>query len=255
VLNTKGDQVRLKDFRVECIIGVYRAERLTPQWVELDLTLYLDTRPAAATGDLEASIDYARLCGEIRFLLESCHFRLLEEAAQTICAYVLAPPTQDAGRCAIDAVTLELTKPAALGEVATPSVRVHRETSDFSLEVEEKDFGRVDIVSQGRDYGVYRLRIAPGCAIPTHVHRRMEEHELVLGSGLHLQRRPIAAGSSHSWPLDFAHRYDNPSQTEQTVLCVDRPPFIPEDEVLVEDELGDLALVPSQSYYPREEIK
>ena len=248
------DSVRLRGFRAECIVGIYPAERKKEQWVELDLSLHLDTRPAGRTGALDASIDYARLCGEIRFLLQACRFKLLEEAAETICAYVLAKPTGDAKRCCVDAVTLELTKPAALGDVAMPSVRVYREASEYSPEVETKEFGQVDIIAEGKGYGVYRLRIAPGSAIPTHVHRVMCEHELVLGDGLLLQNEPIGAGWAHSWPFDFPHRYDNPTDTEQTILCVDKPPFIPEDEVVVEESLGDLKDASAEFYYPLESV-
>lgn len=247
-----NDYVRLREFHAECIVGIYPSERTQEQWVDLDLMLHFDTREAGRTGSLSASIDYARLCGEIRFLLKSCRFKLLEEAAETICAYVLAEPTADGRRCKVDAVTLELTKPAALGDVATPSVRVYRHSDEYQFEIEEKYFGRVDIIAEGRDYGVYRLRIAPGGAIETHVHKRMLEHELILGGGLLLQNKPVVAGTAHSWPLNFPHRYDNPTGTEQTILCVDKPPFLPDDELMVSSPLGDLSNVVSICYYPAE---
>ena len=249
------DSVRLREFRAECIVGIYPSEREKEQWVELDLSLHLDTRPAGRSGSLDASIDYARLCGEIRFLLKACRFKLLEEAAETICAYVLAEPTADSRRCSVDAVTLELTKPAALGDVATPSVRVYRDASEYSIEIEKKSFGRVDIITEGKGYGVYRLRIAPGSRIPTHVHRKMHEHELILGEGLLLQDSPVNAGWAHSWPLDFPHRYENPTDIEQTILCVDKPPFLPEDEVVVEESLGDLKNACPEFFYPVESLR
>ena len=249
-----ADSVRLRGFRAECIVGIYPAERKKEQWVELDLSLHLDTRRAGRTGALDASIDYARLCGEIRFLLKACRFKLLEEAAEAICAYVLAEPTGDGQRCSVDAVTLELTKPAALGDIAMPSVRVYREASEYCPEVETQDFGRVDIIAEGKGFGIYRLRIAPGAAIKTHVHRVMCEHELVLGDGLLLQNKPIGAGWAHCWPLNFPHRYDNPTDQEQTILCVDKPPFIPDDEVAVDEPLGDLKEAAPEFYYPLESV-
>ncbi|MBT6177367.1 MAG: FolB domain-containing protein [Deltaproteobacteria bacterium] len=249
-----ADSVRLRGFRAECIVGIYPAERKKEQWVELDLSLHLDTRRAGRTGALDASIDYARLCGEIRFLLKACRFKLLEEAAEAICAYVLAEPTGDGQRCSVDAVTLELTKPAALGDIAMPSVRVYREASEYCPEVETQDFGRVDIIAEGKGFGIYRLRIAPGAAIKTHVHRVMCEHELVLGDGLLLQNKPVGAGWAHCWPLNFPHRYDNPTDQEQTILCVDKPPFIPDDEVAVDEPLGDLKEAAPEFYYPLESV-
>ena len=249
-----ADSVRLRGFRAECIVGIYPAERKKEQWIELDLSLHLDTRRAGRTGALDASIDYARLCGEIRFLLKACRFKLLEEAAEAICAYVLAEPTGDGQRCSVDAVTLELTKPAALSDIAMPSVRVYREASEYCPEIETQDFGRVDIIAEGNGFGIYRLRVAPGAAIATHVHRVMCEHELVLGDGLLLQNEPVGAGWAHCWPLNFPHRYDNPTDQEQTILCVDTPPFIPDDEVAVDEPLGDLKEAAPEFYYPLESV-
>ena len=90
---------------------------------------------------------------------------------------------------------------------------------------------------------------APGAAIPTHVHRRMEESEMILTEGLLLQGQPATLGSARTWPLGFPHRYDNPGDEEQVILCVDRPAFIPSDEILVADAPGPLGAVSPTHYY------
>jgi dihydroneopterin aldolase len=81
----------------------------------------------------------------------------------------------------------------------------------------------------------------------------MEESELVLGNGLLLQGRPVARGQAFHWAQGFPHRYDNPTHTEQTVLCVDRPRFIPSEEVETEEPAEGLAPVVGTDYYPHEE--
>ncbi len=98
--------------------------------------------------------------------------------------------------------------------------------------------------------GIYRLRIAPGRTIPTHEHRVMNEAELVLGHGLLLQGKPVLAGTGFRWPKHLPHRYDNPRPLEQTVLCVDRPAFIPDDEVEVPEPTSGLAPIEGRAYYP-----
>ena len=216
------DRIELNGLVVDCIVGVYPAERLTPQPLHLDLVLFLNTRDAARGGGLSATVDYARLAGELRFLLESCRFLLLETAAEALCRYILAPATDDAPHASIEAVELRLTKPQARAGGAVPSLIVRREREEFTLEVEDKGFGQVDVVHVTKGCGVYRLRVGAGRSIPTHVHRIMDERELVLGSALHLQGRPITSGTAIHWPHDLPHRYDNPSDTEQTILCVDR---------------------------------
>ena len=63
------DVVELADLRVPCVIGVHPEERHTPQDLVVDVRLHLDVTEAAATARLAASVDYARLAGEIAFIL------------------------------------------------------------------------------------------------------------------------------------------------------------------------------------------
>jgi dihydroneopterin aldolase len=244
-----ADRIELTGLVVDCIVGVYPSERTTPQPLHVDVVLHLDTREAARGGRLRDTIDYARTCGEIRFLLESCRFLLLETAAEAISSYLLAPPTDDAPRAQVDALELTLRKPAALRGGVVPSLVTYRHRDEIALDVEDKPFGRVDVVHVTSGCGIYRLRIDPGKSIPTHVHREMDEAELMLGDGLLLQGRPVSSGSAVVWPRELPHRYDNPSRSEQTVLCVDRPAFIPEDEVAVDEPEGGLHLPAMQGYF------
>ena len=117
-------------------------------------------------------------------------------------------------------------------------------------DVEEKSFGEVDVIHATKGCGIYRLRVAPKRSIPTHEHRVMEERELILGDGLLLQGRRVEPGTAFSWPKGLAHRYENPTDTEQTILCVDRPAFLVEDEIEVKEPEGGLVLVEGQRYYP-----
>lgn len=243
------DVIELKGLRVECIVGLYAEERTRPQLLELDLALHLDTRAAARGGGLVATVDYARVAGELRFLLESAHFLLLETAADALARYLLAPPTLDTPHAKVESVTLTLKKPQAL-EAAVPALTVHRRREEMFYEVEEKGFGRVDVIHASAECGIYRLRISPGCTIPTHVHRVMSERELVLSDGLLLQGSPIRAGTGLTWPREFPHRYDNPTAQELTVLCVDRPAFLPDDEIEVLPPEGGLVMPCSEFYYP-----
>jgi len=244
------DVISVRGMTVDCIVGVYFSERDRPQPLQVEYSLYLDTRAAAAGAGRTGTVDYARLTGELRFLLESCRFGMLETAAEALCRYILAPPTEDSPRAQVEAATIRLTKPQAMNGAAQPSVEIHRRASEMSYAVEHKSFGSVDVIHEGGAYGVYRLRVKPGGSIPTHVHKVMEEHELVLGSGLLLQGKPVKRGLAFRWPKDFAHRYDNPSATEQTVLCVDSPAFIPSDEVENGEPVESLQSVSGKPYYP-----
>lgn len=218
------DVVALHRLRVHCTIGVFPTERHRTQPLEVDLALHLDTRRAGVHGDLRATVDYGKLAGEVRFLLESAHFRLLETAAEALCHYLLAPPPAHLGRAPVEAVTLRLGKPEALGGHGLPSLQVHRRGEELRYEERPYPFGKVEVLFEDRSVGLYRLRLAPGHSTPVTVERTAHVSELVLGSGLQVQGQAVAPGTGLHWPQHLAHRYDNPQPEEQTVLRVSRPP-------------------------------
>ena len=194
----------------------------------------MDTERAARRERLKYTIHYGAVLDQVRFLLTTCKFRLLETAAHTLCRYLLAPPAPDEGRPQIQQVRLRLDKPSVLGGHAIPSLQVERDAGWVTLDQEHKPFGTVDIIHETRDAGIYRLNIAPGHGIPLHMHKQMRESEMVLGAGLLCQGREVAPGTVHRWPLGAAHRYDNPTARYQSILCVDSPRFIEEDEIPVQ---------------------
>ncbi len=246
------DRIQVEGLKVECVVGVYPHERDSMQPLTVDLTLWLDTRTAAVKESLRASVDYAAIAGQVAFLLKSCRFRMLETAAHAVACYLLAPPALGERRAGITRVAVRLQKPNALKGMGVPSVTIERDASDVQIETEHSNFGIVDIIHETRDAGIYRLNVAPKATIPLHLHRVMQESELVLSDGLLCQGVAAAMGSVRRWPRDVAHRYDNPTDRYQTILCVDSPPFIPTDEVeITEPNAGStLTQVPFELAWP-----
>ena len=114
------DVVELADLRVPCVIGVHPEERHTPQDLVLDVRLHLDVTEAAATARLTASVDYARLAGELTFILQFGRFRLIESVAVAVARAVLH------GQPMVRAVDVIVTKPGALAGHGIPRVQVLR---------------------------------------------------------------------------------------------------------------------------------
>jgi len=228
-----SDVIRIRGLEVDCVVGIYPRERHEPQPLVLDAELHLDTELAARKERLGRTIDYAQVSGQLAFLLRHGRFRMLETAAHALCRYLLAPPARGERRARLARVKLTLTKPTALGGRAVPSLEITRDASWVSIATEQKLFGTVDIIHETRDAGIYRLNVAPGRSIPLHVHRVMQEAEMVLTQGLVCQGQPAAVGTVHRWPKGAAHCYDNPTRRTQSILCVDSPPFIQEDEIAV----------------------
>lgn len=227
------DTIAIRSLRLDAVVGVYPHERDVPQPLVLDVELYLDTEKAAVQERLSRTVDYHATCQQIVFLLQSCKFRLIETAAHALARYLLAPPAAGERRAQIEGLQMRLTKPDALGGAAVPSVEIERQSAWVSLSHEDKPFGTVDVIHETQDAGIYRLNVAPGREIPLHVHRRMQESEMVLGDGLLCQGVPCSRGVVHRWPFDTPHTYTNPTDRHQTILCVDSPRFMEEDEIVV----------------------
>ena len=245
----RRDVLALEGLVVDCVVGVYPHERDTPQPLRIDIYMELDTRAAGEHQRLRESVDYAAIAGQVTFLLTACRFRMIETAAHALARYLLLAPPKGEQRAQIEALRLRLTKSFALAGRAIPSLEIYREANEFDLTTETSKFGDVDIVFERRTLGIYRLNIAPHAAIPLHIHRQMHESELVLSDGLLCQGKPVAAGSVFHWPHGAAHRYDNPTDRVQTVLCVDSPRFSSEDEVEVEGEPSELSSLPRRRFW------
>jgi FolB domain-containing protein len=243
------DRLSLRGMRFDCIVGLFNYERNTPQPVELDVTLHFDARNAAREGRLASTIDYARVLGELRFLLVAARFKLLESAAEAVAAWLLIPPSADVPRPLVDAVEVKLSKLVALSGAAVPTLEIRRDLSDYRFVTETKSFGHVDVVFETKECGVYRERIHPRTVLPTHVHHHLDESELVLGDGLLLQGEPVSAGIAHTWPRGFPHRYENTTDIEQSFLCIDRPAFLPTDEIEVDVPVSALHRTESMRFF------
>jgi dihydroneopterin aldolase len=218
------DAITIEGLELECIIGLFDFEQLTPQRLLVDATLFVDTRLAALENRLELSVDYEWVLMQIVFILKLGHFELLETAAHTICRTLLLAPVDGELRGRIQAVELSLRKPGALGGRGVPRLCVHRTADDFTSRVEQRPFGSVDVIHETKDVGFYRLLVLPGREIAWHRHAQMREAELVLSSGIECQGRHAERGSLRQWPLDVPHYL-------QSILCVDRPAFIEADEI------------------------
>lgn len=243
------DSISISKMVVDCVIGAYPSERKLPQAVQLDFQIFFDIKEMASSDDLSCTVDYRRLAGELRFLLEATRFNLLESAAYTLARYALLPPLVSDNSVPVQKVVIDLMKLNVPQAIGRPSVRVEMRREEVEYEQEQSAFGRVDVIYTSRRCGIYRLCIDPGRSIPAHKHLVMKECEMVLGQGALLQGVEAPAGLAHFWPRGFVHRYDNPTDRPQAILCVDHPRFIPSDEVVTDEPLGDLAVVQKHDYY------
>ncbi len=122
-----GDWVSLRGLAFEAVLGVLDWEQQTPQRVIIDVDLRLSLTRAGEDDDLAASVDYAQVADQLRFLVQEGRFRLLESIALAACRLLLADPEPCEARAKIDEVRIRLQKPEVMGGNPVPGVSMSRE--------------------------------------------------------------------------------------------------------------------------------
>ncbi len=78
------DRISLSGVRARGRHGVYDAERAAGQDFVVDVTLAVDTAPAAATDELTRTVDYGRLAQRLAEVVEGEPVALIETLAQRL---------------------------------------------------------------------------------------------------------------------------------------------------------------------------
>jgi dihydroneopterin aldolase len=110
----------LKSLQVECIVGINDHERRTSQAVVLDIELDYDFEGAAESDAIRDAVDYDHVAIGVTELLHRRRFHLIETMAEETAAMLLAHLAR------VQAVRLEIRKPAAVPAAAASFVRVER---------------------------------------------------------------------------------------------------------------------------------
>ena len=114
-----GDRVEIDDLRVNCIIGVHPWERRSPQEVRISLSMAADVSPAASSGSLVDTIDYADLAAAAEAEAQRGRYRLLESLAEALAGLCLQ-------RSGVREARVQVRKPAAIRAARSAVVEVVR---------------------------------------------------------------------------------------------------------------------------------
>ena len=117
------DKIHITDLQLRCIIGIYPEERREKQDVIFNITMHCDLRPAARTDDIADTVDYKAVKGQIRELVESSAFQLLETLAERVADICLKP-------AAVERVTVRVDKPGALRFARSVAIEIDRARAD-----------------------------------------------------------------------------------------------------------------------------
>ena len=83
------DIIFLTDLRIETVIGVFDWEREIKQTVVFDLQMGADIRKAAASDELEDTLDYKSVAKRIIDFVEASEFQLVETLAERVAEIIL----------------------------------------------------------------------------------------------------------------------------------------------------------------------
>ncbi|MEJ5222869.1 MAG: dihydroneopterin aldolase, partial [Anaerolineales bacterium] len=86
------DKIFIKNLRAHGILGVNAHERVTPQTINISITIEVDTRKSAMADDLTHSVSYSDLARKVKAHAETAHRLTVEALAADIAQICLAEP-------------------------------------------------------------------------------------------------------------------------------------------------------------------
>jgi len=114
------DRIVIKDLLVPGIVGINPDERVHEQEILVNATLWVDTRPAAASDRIEDAVNYRSVTKAMIAHLQGGRPRLVERLAEELAGICLAAD----GRIAEVEVSVE--KPGALRHARSVGVVIRR---------------------------------------------------------------------------------------------------------------------------------
>ena len=118
------DQVFIRDLLIRGIVGINDDERTNRQDIVVNVTMAVDTRPAAKSDDIADAVNYRTISKAIIAHVEQGSPMLVERLAAEIAAICLESDPR------IAEVEVEVEKPGALRFADSVGVRIHRKRGE-----------------------------------------------------------------------------------------------------------------------------
>ena len=113
------DIIFLRGLQIETVIGIYDWEREIRQTVIIDLEMATDIRQAAATDDINHTLDYKTLSKRIIAFVEASEFLLVETLAERISTIILE-------EFSVPWLRLTLNKKGAISGASDVGIQIER---------------------------------------------------------------------------------------------------------------------------------
>lgn len=114
------DKIIIQGLQVNSLIGVYEWERKAKQPLLVDVELSLDLSTAAASDNIQHTLNYAAIANDLNIIAEKSQFELLEALAGSFINNLLAYK-------GVTRVMVTITKPKILDNAQAVSVQLCRD--------------------------------------------------------------------------------------------------------------------------------
>jgi FolB domain-containing protein len=120
------DRIVIRDLLVRGIVGINPEERRDRQDILVNVTMWADTRPAAASDDIADTVNYRAVAKAMIAHIEASRDYLVERLAAELASVCLAHDAR------IQAVEVSVEKPGALRFARSVGVVLYRQRGDAS---------------------------------------------------------------------------------------------------------------------------
>ena len=101
------DRIFLSEMKIETTVGIWEWEKGIKQQVIIDIEMSADIKKAAATDQIEDTLNYKAVAKSVRKLVEESSFQLVETMAEKISELVI-------GEHNVSWVKVKVNKPGAI---------------------------------------------------------------------------------------------------------------------------------------------
>ncbi len=124
-MNETLDQIFITDLLAHGIIGINKSERENPQEIRINLVLFVDTRQAGQSDNLEDSVNYRTIAKRVLEHAETAARRTVEALAADVAGLCLA-------ESGVKKVRVRVEKPGAVRFSRSVGVEIERERGDLA---------------------------------------------------------------------------------------------------------------------------
>ncbi len=115
----------IEGLKVETVVGCFAWERQIQQPLMLDLIIATNLSQAAASDELQDTLNYAEICSISAQVIQQAAPKLIEHAAQLVVDALFTT------FAAIESITITIRKPAIILEANSVGIRLERHRNDF----------------------------------------------------------------------------------------------------------------------------